>query len=1598
MIKKIVMMCAAALFACAGAVADEGSDPGVLSPGEWTTDLTVNGKKVWSKWSAPKGAGWNCTYDSKAKSFTLTLLSPTEYTIGGKLTGRAMDKNAKVTKIETGKVNISQSSTVTFDNLTVTGRVDDAAVAIKDGKLVTIILKGKNDILRGEGECAMSLSIPPKATLTITGGETDSLNATGRCQDKIVGYEIKVDPGMSYDYYGGGRLVVEGGQSYIRTISLESVTVNGGSLSGRNILHGNILHSTRSFVKDVVVTGGFFDFPIVYSESAEFRGRARISSLDVTNLVLEDGADLEMTATVGSVGCRNFYMRGGKVSDSDSSECGITCSKMEMSSGSIACSWISGSVTLIGGEMHVHSLGGSSFLMNGGLVTTDSAKWSRFEQMGGRFVVNEGGSYKANDFYLYGGTFLGGTQDQKAACGCSKIFVGGGSLFVGTTEPEFESVSSGGFCCLVTIDKLTPNERVSMNGLGFYGKKDLYADASGKIYLYLCRQFAAYQFSLNGKDYTATVRPDEDVKVKREGVTYYKVVYQSYSGFVASNREWVPQIEVECEYGETHTVESPENLSPVVDDGKRFSAWTVSCAGRTEWKPLKPGDKLGPISGDVYLTALFEENIVADEDNGFDVVFTYQKEGVTGPVIKAVRQRLGEKFVFPTDYSRRIGRKSLVGWFASAVANVRQITADTIADGSVKRVYARYLDRTDRTTRPDNDAFANAQIIGDAQGLIEDLPLDRATKESGEFFYNTSAITGTLWYRWTAPMTGEVTFSAVNNGEGGRPILCGFVGQMSAPFIGLDLLSSLTFKCTAGMEIWICVASDGASSDIDLNWNVIPEEEASLQTWTMNRYGCADIMDLGIEVPSATMKAVKAEGLPKGLKLVQDKAKTAWYIEGVATEPLDYEKKFATIRFQFKTKGVDDNVQKIALKVVADKHVEHQTPLGEFSMSASGMFDAPVDKSWTVSGTPSGVNYDKKSSNPGFTGKLSKLGAFTLTAKEPVTSAVPGTSTKFNNVYTAELLVTPAGGYDDTFTVVKGAEMTAVDITAKFDWTANTKSKSTGQPTGMKYAAGVFSGKVTGKAGLYPVTVTSADKQAQANYLVRVQDPSAPSVGAYFGTKVMALLKKIGAGDETATKNGQYTYMRGAAVSISLMTTDGATVKAAGLPTGLKVEQDKTKKTWSITGVPTKVGDYLVTLTVTKNGVSSAVTYLFEIVENAFAGDYRGVIASSPAADAAPRTGTILVNIAAGGATKVTVSEDGKSTLTYSAKSYGYSDSGDYAFVEFELKPSSADKKLGYGKRKGRVTISKPDAEVGDYRILEGVVKLEDGTAVGEVEGWFVAPSAADYFKVGITRECRFFSCNDGDFDAPIATVRLEIKAGVKGKAATANVTGTLYDGTAVKLTKVPLVRDVAKAATGEEPNACYSFAPFAAKAKDGQVFVFHGFKRPVSWDELGAEGRVTFVNAAGEVVTVEEESGEGRTFAAMGFNSFFSHRYASSQMIFDYGWDGFESFALDHVSGAAKGDCVVLDVSGVEVTKIAAKNKVGLLGDFSYKFTTKDKIYTYQIDLVTAPLARYLADGTIDWMKSGRLVGFVTKTWKEGKTKKTLYGIVDIFGLEPAE
>lgn len=133
-LRKLVTMGFAALCAFAGVMADDGSDPGVLSPGEWTTDLTVNGRKVWSKYSVPKGEGWGCRYDSKQNLLTLNISSGGSYTIGGELTGRSMDKKGKVTKINFGRVAIAQSCTVTLDSFSATACTGFSTVEIADGK------------------------------------------------------------------------------------------------------------------------------------------------------------------------------------------------------------------------------------------------------------------------------------------------------------------------------------------------------------------------------------------------------------------------------------------------------------------------------------------------------------------------------------------------------------------------------------------------------------------------------------------------------------------------------------------------------------------------------------------------------------------------------------------------------------------------------------------------------------------------------------------------------------------------------------------------------------------------------------------------------------------------------------------------------------------------------------------------------------------------------------------------------------------------------------------------------------------------------------------------------------------------------------------------------------------------------------------------------------------------------------------------------------------------------------------------------------------------------------------------------------------------
>ena len=148
----------------------------------------------------------------------------------------------------------------------------------------------------------------------------------------------------------------------------------------------------------------------------------------------------------------------------------------------------------------------------------------------------------------------------------------------------------------------------------------------------------------------------------------------------------------------------------------------------------------------------------------------------------------------------------------------------------------------------------------------------------------------------------------------------------------------------------------------------------------------------------------------------------------------------------------------------------------------------------------------------------------------------------------------------------------------------------TGLPTGLKFDAktGVISGKAT-KPGVYTVTVSATNKT--------VTKP----VTATFDIVVPNLVSEKLPGLEQET-DAYGIVTCGVAFDAGLVDCspeDGWTVKAAGLPAGLKLVQDKNTKAYSIAGVPTKAGTFTVTFTASKKGEKSEVATITLDVEAA---------------------------------------------------------------------------------------------------------------------------------------------------------------------------------------------------------------------------------------------------------------------------------------------------------------------------------------------------------------------------------------------------------------
>ena len=358
--------------------------------------------------------------------------------------------------------------------------------------------------------------------------------------------------------------------------------------------------------------------------------------------------------------------------------------------------------------------------------------------------------------------------------------------------------------------------------------------------------------------------------------------------------------------------------------------------------------------------------------------------------------------------------------------------------------------------------------------------------------------------------------------------------------------------------------------------------------------------------------------------------------------------------------------------------------------------------------------------------------------------------------------------------------VTASDGTCLLDLGACVESLSqpklavSGLPSGLKFDAKTMtiSGKAT-KPGVYKVTVSATN--------ATVKKP----VTAEFEIVVPNLASEVLPGLEQ-DRDAYGVVMCGVAFDPGLVNCSpesGWTVKAAGLPSGLKYDA----KTGKITGVATKAGTYTVTFTATRGKEKEVATITLNVealptwATGTFAGNVTGT------RDARPYHGSATMTVAANGKVSGKIALEG-TNWTFSAASFSRVESDPSSevgspksyFIEAVAKAGKATRDLVLevaacdGGHAGRVTLP------------NGVA--EGAFGEGEVKMWrnmWKDKSTAAEAKAEIARFEGVYTVSIAD-GADYGSGYLSLTVGKNGDV---KATGKLADGTSVSATS-PLMYD----------------------------------------------------------------------------------------------------------------------------------------------------------------------------------------------------------------
>lgn len=137
--------------------------------------------------------------------------------------------------------------------------------------------------------------------------------------------------------------------------------------------------------------------------------------------------------------------------------------------------------------------------------------------------------------------------------------------------------------------------------------------------------------------------------------------------------------------------------------------------------------------------------------------------------------------------------------------------------------------------RPANDAFANRIALNGIGGSVIGYNV-LATKEGGEPDHAGNAGATSVWWKWTAPASGQLALDT--HGSGFDTLLGVYVGSGVNALTAIASndndgsagnVSSLVFQAQAGVAYEVAVAGfNGAAGDIALNWNLNTAANADL--------------------------------------------------------------------------------------------------------------------------------------------------------------------------------------------------------------------------------------------------------------------------------------------------------------------------------------------------------------------------------------------------------------------------------------------------------------------------------------------------------------------------------------------------------------------------------------------------------------------------------------------------------------------------------------------------------------------------------------------------------------------------------------------------